>query len=89
MGSAYGDAQLVKLRTTLCTETGSFLEILESYTNLGPILDFCVVDLDKRGQSQVCLLQTAMSLLFGRGLACLFDLWDVIPGRLSRGCVFG
>lgn len=34
-------------------EHGSNLEILESFTNLGPIQDFCVVDLERQGQGQV------------------------------------
>jgi DNA damage-binding protein 1 len=33
--------------------TGSFVEVLERYANLGPIVDFCVVDLDRQGQGQV------------------------------------
>jgi DNA damage-binding protein 1 len=33
--------------------SGSFVEILERYVNLGPIVDFCVVDLDRQGQGQV------------------------------------
>lgn len=31
----------------------SFLEVLDTTTNLGPIVDFCVVDLDRQGQGQV------------------------------------
>ncbi len=35
------------------------VEVLESFTNLGPIVDFCIVDLDKQGQGQVrALLQS-------------------------------
>jgi len=33
--------------------SGSFVEILERYVNLGPIVDFCMVDLDRQGQGQV------------------------------------
>lgn len=29
------------------------LQLLEAYPNLGPIVDFCVVDLDRQGQGQV------------------------------------
>ena len=31
----------------------NFVEVLETFTNLGPIIDFCVVDLDRQGQGQV------------------------------------
>ena len=29
------------------------MEVLERYVNLGPIVDFCVVDLERQGQGQV------------------------------------
>ena len=32
---------------------GGYVEVLESFTNLGPIVDFSVVDLDRHGQGQV------------------------------------
>ncbi|KAL6991597.1 DNA damage-binding protein 1a [Sarracenia purpurea var. burkii] len=32
---------------------GSYVEVLERYVNLGPIVDFCVVDLERQGQGQV------------------------------------
>jgi hypothetical protein len=31
----------------------SALQVLESYTNLGPIVDFVVMDLERQGQGQV------------------------------------
>lgn len=31
----------------------SYVEVLDSVNNLGPILDFCVVDLERQGQGQV------------------------------------
>lgn len=52
VGSRFGDSQLVKLNLQP-DATGSFVEILERYVNLGPIVDFCVVDLDRQGQGQV------------------------------------
>ena len=33
--------------------TGSYVEVLGRYVNLGPIVDFCVVDLERQGQGQV------------------------------------
>ncbi|AQK92556.1 DNA damage-binding protein 1a [Zea mays] len=52
VGSRFGDSQLVKLNLQ-ADASGSFVEILERYVNLGPIVDFCVIDLDRQGQGQV------------------------------------
>jgi DNA damage-binding protein 1 len=34
-------------------DTCAVLQVLESYTNLGPIVDFVVMDLERQGQGQV------------------------------------
>ncbi|KAL6499676.1 DNA damage-binding protein 1a [Orobanche gracilis] len=52
VGSSYGDSQLIKLNPQPDAK-GSYVEVLERYMNLGPIVDFCVVDLEKQGQCQV------------------------------------
>ncbi|KAM5587538.1 hypothetical protein ABKV19_006127 [Rosa sericea] len=52
IGSSYGDSQLVKLIVQPDAK-GSYVEVLERYVNLGPIVDFCVVDLERQGQGQV------------------------------------
>eukprot|EP01126_Amoeba_proteus_P030505 TRINITY_DN3014_c0_g1_i10.p1 TRINITY_DN3014_c0_g1~~TRINITY_DN3014_c0_g1_i10.p1 ORF type:complete len:1099 (-),score=193.96 TRINITY_DN3014_c0_g1_i10:112-3408(-) len=52
VGSCFGDSELIKLQTEK-DETGQYIEHLEAYSNLGPITDFCVVDLDRQGQSQI------------------------------------
>ena len=47
----------------LCTEKqedGSNIEILDSFMNLGPIVDFCVVDLDRQGQGQLVTCSGAL-----------------------------
>lgn len=49
IGSFYGDSQLIKLNAEK-DESNSFISVLENYTNLGPIVDFVVVDLDRQGQ---------------------------------------
>ena len=49
IGSFYGDSQLVRLNSEK-DENNSFITLLENYTNLGPIVDFVVVDLDRQGQ---------------------------------------
>ncbi|KAH7836469.1 hypothetical protein Vadar_001704 [Vaccinium darrowii] len=52
VGSSYGDSQLIKLNLHPDAK-GSYVEVLESYVNLGSIVDFCVVDLERQGQGQV------------------------------------
>ncbi|PIA41691.1 hypothetical protein AQUCO_02200250v1 [Aquilegia coerulea] len=52
VGSNYGDSQLIKLNLQPDAK-GSYVEVLERYVNLGPIVDFCVVDLERQGQGQV------------------------------------
>ena len=43
---------------------GSFVEVLETITGLGPIVNFCVVDLDRQGQGQARM--TAVTSFCGR-----------------------
>lgn len=43
---------MVRLSTT-ANESGSYVIPMENYTNLGPILDLGVVDLDRQGQGQI------------------------------------
>jgi len=52
VGSRLGDSQLVKLNAEP-NEQGTYVDILETFTNLGPIVDMCVVDLEKQGQGQL------------------------------------
>lgn len=37
----------------IADQNGSYVTVLETYTNLGPILDMLVVDIQKQGQGQV------------------------------------
>ncbi|GMH89221.1 hypothetical protein TrVE_jg3149 [Triparma verrucosa] len=53
LGSSYGDSQLIKLTEERDQATGSYLNLLQEYPNLGPIVDFTLADLDRRGQSQI------------------------------------
>eukprot|EP01132_Coremiostelium_polycephalum_P003348 gene3348-4197_t len=53
IGSSSGDSQLIRLNSEKDTTTDSYISILENYTNLGPIIDFCVVDIEKQGQGQI------------------------------------
>ena len=52
VGSTWGDSQLIRL-TPAPDAAGSFVEVLQSFPGLGPIVDFAVVDLDRQGQGQV------------------------------------
>ena len=52
VGSRLGDSQLVRLNVD-ADEQGSYVTIMETYTNLGPICDMVVVDLERQGQGQL------------------------------------
>lgn len=47
IGSRLGDSQLIRLNTEP-DEQNSYVTIMESYTNLGPIVDMVVVDLERQ-----------------------------------------
>lgn len=51
--------QLVKLRAHP-DESGSYVEIVDTFLNLGPIVDFCIVDLEQQGQGQVVTCSGAL-----------------------------
>ena len=57
VGSSYGDSQLIRLSATpVAGGPGggdNFVEVLESFVNLGPIVDFSVAELEHQGQGQV------------------------------------
>jgi DNA damage-binding protein 1 len=48
VGSIYGDSQLVKLRPEKDAE-GSNVAVLQTFQNIGPVRDMCLVDNDKHG----------------------------------------
>lgn len=52
MGSRLGDSQLVKLNVT-ADEQNSYVSVMETFTNLAPISDMVVVDLERQGQGQL------------------------------------
>ncbi|GAB0095840.1 hypothetical protein DMENIID0001_112710 [Sergentomyia squamirostris] len=52
IGSRHGDSQLVKLNT-VADENGAYVVPMETFTNLGPITDICIVDLERQGQGQM------------------------------------
>ncbi len=57
--------QLLSLQVRLhatpvsAAEPDNYVEVLETMTNLGPIIDFVVVDLERQGQGQVGCLAIA------------------------------
>ncbi|KAK9497804.1 hypothetical protein O3M35_003726 [Rhynocoris fuscipes] len=53
IGSRIGDSQLVKLNKGMNPETGSYVTVMETFTNLAPIVDMVVVDLERQGQGQL------------------------------------
>lgn len=56
IGSDMGDSQLIKLSETRNLETKSYLEVALTHTNLGPIIDFCIIKgmgYLRQGQGQV------------------------------------
>ena len=64
------DGGLLQLNAE-ANEQGSYVQIMETFTNLGPIVDMCVVDLERQGQGQVitsfifisCFIQYSEALL--------------------------
>ncbi|CAI8053753.1 DNA damage-binding protein 1 [Geodia barretti] len=52
VGSCLGDSQLCKL-SSAADESGGYVEILETFTCLAPILDMSVVDVDQQGRDVV------------------------------------
>lgn len=52
IGSRMGDSQLIKL-ITKADENGSYCVTMETFTNLAPIVDMAVVDLERQGQGQI------------------------------------
>ncbi|KAF9971393.1 DNA damage-binding protein 1a [Actinomortierella ambigua] len=52
VGSHLGDSQLIRLHEDV-DEHGEYIEVVETFTNIGPVLDFDVVDLEGQGQGQI------------------------------------
>ena len=54
-GSLYGDSQLIRLHPDAVdpAQPSNFVEVVDTWTNLGPIIDLAVVDLERQGQGQV------------------------------------
>ena len=49
INSCWADSQLIRLSPEP-DETGTCIEVMDHFTNIGPITDMIVVDLEKQGQ---------------------------------------
>jgi hypothetical protein len=65
IGSRLGDSQLIRLNTE-ADDNGSYVSLMETFTNLAPIVDMVVVDMDKQGQGQLitCSGRASFSIYF-------------------------
>lgn len=52
IGSRLGDSALVRLSASR-EEATQYVQAMESFTSLAPIVDMCVVDLERQGQNQL------------------------------------
>lgn len=63
VGSRLGDSQLIKLNTE-ADASGQYVVIMQTFNNLGPIVDMVVVDLERQGQGQLVTCSGMMSFFF-------------------------
>ncbi len=91
----YSDSQLVKLLEEP-DAAGNFVSVVEVYESLGPIIDLCVVDLERQGQGQVVTCSGASKdaslrvVRSGIGIEEQVGVWDGRPregGAMGACCV--
>ena len=60
VGSTMGDSQQIRLHPQPVDPTDplNFVEVLDTFNNLGPIVQFTAMDLERQGQVQVLTCQT-------------------------------
>src|SRR6185437_957205 len=46
IGSATGDSQLIKINSVRDDSSGEYIQLLENYQNLGPIIDMTTLEMD-------------------------------------------
>ncbi|CAG4930678.1 unnamed protein product, partial [Parnassius apollo] len=61
IGSRLGDSALVRLSATR-DELSQYVQPMESFTSLAPIVDMCVVDLERQGQNQLITCSGAFKM---------------------------
>ena len=63
----------------MADESGSYVQVMETFTNIGPIMDMSIVDLDKQGQDLVCRIEGG-----GRREEGEREGWDCCCGIVCR-----
>ncbi|CAB3248582.1 unnamed protein product [Arctia plantaginis] len=61
VGSRFGDSALVRLSSAR-EDAGQYVQPMESFTSLAPIVDMCVVDLERQGQNQLITCSGAFKM---------------------------
>ncbi|XP_052756442.1 DNA damage-binding protein 1 [Galleria mellonella] len=61
IGSRLGDSALVRLSASR-DESTQYVQPMESFTSLAPIVDMCVVDLERQGQNQLITCSGAFKM---------------------------
>lgn len=61
IGSRLGDSALVRLSAAR-DDSSQYVQPMESFTNLAPIVDMCVVDLERQGQGQLITCSGAFKM---------------------------
>ncbi|CAH1637547.1 unnamed protein product [Spodoptera littoralis] len=61
IGSRLGDSALVRLSASR-DEASQYVQPMESFTSLAPIVDMCVVDLERQGQNQLITCSGAFKM---------------------------
>lgn len=61
VGSRFGDSALIRL-SAVREEAGQYVQPMESFTSLAPIVDMCVVDLERQGQNQLITCSGAFKM---------------------------
>ena len=80
VGSRLGDSQLVKLNVEP-DEQNSYVTVIETFTNLGPIVDMVVVDLERQVRRYISFIElSAASSLLLRAKVSL----SRVPGLTRR-----
>lgn len=81
IGSRFGDSQLVKLNVTP-DENNSYVTVMETFTNLAPIVDMTIVDLDRQGQGQLVTCSGNQEKNSDSSVHCNFKLiYRCLQGR--------
>ncbi|XP_061722151.1 DNA damage-binding protein 1 [Cydia pomonella] len=61
VGSRFGDSALVRLAAAR-DEAAQYVHAMETFTSLAPIVDMCVVDLERQGQNQLITCSGAFKM---------------------------